>query len=438
MSSELMVLLMFSLLVTLLLSGLPLVFTLGSLALLLTCFFWNPHALMVVALQTFNVMSTYSFVAIPLYVFMANVLQKSGVVEDLFSAVHMWMGSFRGGLAIGVVVVCTLMAAMTGIVGAAVSSMGILALPEMLKRKYDKKIALGSICAGGTLGILIPPSVITVVYAVTAGVSIGKMFIGGILPGLLLSSLFITYIAIRCFLQPSLAPPAPLEERRASLKVKFSRLKTLIIPTLLIIGVLGSIYTGIATPTEAAGVGALGSIVSAAVYRRLNWKMLRDSAYSTLITTAMILWITIGARCFISIFSASGGVDFVKDLLIGLEVNRYIILIIIQAILVFLGLFLDEVGIILLCTPIFVPIITELGFDPIWFGILFLVNAQMDYITPPFGYTLFYLKGVAPPGISMGDIYRSIIPFVILQAIGLALCIIFPQIILFLPTTMMK
>lgn len=436
MNVQLLVVIMFGALIVLLSSGLPLVFTLGSLALFLTYFLWTPDALMVVALQTFHVMSTYSFVAIPLFIFMATMLQKSGVIEDLFSAVHIWTGRFRGSLAIGVVFVSTLMAAMTGIVGAAVASMGMLALPEMLKRNYSKTISLGSIAAGGTLGILIPPSVITVVYAVTAGVSIGKMFMGGVFPGLLLSSLFVLYISIRCFLQPTLAPPAPPEERKARCKVKLLKLKSLTWPILLIIGVIGSIYTGIATPTEAAGVGALGSIFSAAFYRRLNWKNLKDSAYTTLTTTAMILWITIGARCFISVFSATGGINFVKSLLLGLEVNRYVILIIIQLILILLGMFLDEIGIILLCTPIFLPIIKALGFDPIWFGILFLVNAQMDYITPPFGYTLFYLKGVAPSGISMGDIYRSIIPFVLLQATGLALCIIFPQIILFLPHSM--
>jgi len=307
----------------------------------------------------------------------------------------------------------------------------------MLNRKYDKRIALGSICAGGTLGILIPPSVITIVYAVTAGVSIGKMFMGGILPGLLLSGLFITYIGIRCWLQPELGP-APSKDERAkySLVDKLMALKSIILPVLLIIGVLGSIYAGIATPTEAAGIGSLGAIICAAIHRTLTWKNLSESVLETGKITAMILWITIGARCFISVFSAVGGDDLVREFITGMEVNRWIIMICIQLILVALGLFLDEIGIILLCVPIFIPIITDLGFDPVWFGILFLINAQMDYITPPFGYTLFYLKGVAPEGVTMGDIYRSVIPFVIIQAIGLAICMIFPQIILWLPNMM--
>ena len=437
MSIELIALIMFVSLMVLLLTGLPLVFVLGGLAMVFSYFLWGPNSMLLVALQVWRVMTTYSFVAIPLYIFMAVILQRSGVIEDLFTVMRMWFGPLRGGLAIGTVVICTLMAAMTGIVGAAVATMGILALPAMLNRKYDKRIALGCICAGGTLGILIPPSVITVVYAVTAGVSIGRMFMGGVGPGLLLAALFIIYIAVRCWLRPDLGPAPSKEERQEySFIHKLLALRAVILPMILIIGVLGSIYAGIASPTEAAGVGCIGAILSAAIYRRLTWLNIKESVYSTAKTTAMILWITIGARCFISVFSAVGGDELIMNFVSDLAVNRWIILILIQFMLIFLGLFLDEIGIILLCVPIFLPIIKALSFDPIWFGILFLVNAQMDYITPPFGYTLFYLKGVAPKGVTMGDIYRSIIPFVLLQALGLALCIIFPQIVLWLPNIM--
>jgi tripartite ATP-independent transporter DctM subunit len=436
-SIELVVLIMFLSLIGLLLTGLPLAFVLGGLAMVFAYFLWGPNSMLLVAVQTWDVMTSYLLVAIPLYVFMANLLQRSGIIDDLFAVMQMWFGPIRGGLAIGTVVICTVMAAMTGIVGAAVATMGILALPDMLRRKYDKRIALGAICAGGTLGILIPPSVITIVYAVTAGVSIGQMFMGGVGPGLLLSSLFVIYIAVRCWLQPEMGPaPSKQERERYSIKVKFLALKTVILPIFLIVGVLGSIYAGIATPTEAAGVGCVGAVISAAIYRRLNWKNIKESVYSTARITAMILWITIGARCFISVFSAIGGDELVTNFVSDLALNRWIVLILIQLMLIFLGLFLDEIGIILLCVPIFLPIITALGFDPVWFGILFLVNAQMDYITPPFGYTLFYLKGVAPPGVTMGDIYRSIIPFVLLQAFGLGLCMVFPQIVLWLPNLM--
>ena len=437
MSIEWVALIMFLSLVVLLFTGLPLAFVLGGLSLILSFFLWGPNSMLLVAMQTWGIMTSYFLVAIPLYVFMANILQRSGIVEDMFSAMQVWFGSLRGGLAIGTIVICTVMAAMTGIVGAAVATMGILALPAMLNRKYDKRMALGSICAGGTLGILIPPSVITIVYAVTAGVSIGHMFMGGILPGILLSFLFIMYIGIRCWLNPEMGPAPSKEELQTyTITVKLLALRKIILPILLIICVLGSIYAGIATPTEAAGLGSVGAIICALIYRRLTWKNFSESIYETAKITAMILWITIGARCFISVFSAVGGDELIREFIVGLHINRWFIMIFIQMILVVLGLFLDEIGIILLCVPIFLPIVTALKFDPVWFGILFLINAQMDYITPPFGYTLFYLKGVAPKNVTMGDIYRAVIPFVILQAIGLGLCMIFPQIILWLPSLM--
>jgi tripartite ATP-independent transporter DctM subunit len=436
-SIELTTVLMFLSMVVFLFSGLPLAFVLGGLALGFSYFLWGHNSMLLVAVQSWGVMTSYFLVAVPLYVFMANMLQRSGIIEDLFTVAQMWFGPLRGGLAIGTIVICTLMAAMTGIVGAAVATMGILALPDMLKRNYDKRIALGAICAGGTLGILIPPSVITIVYAVTAGVSIGHMFMGGVGPGVLLSCLFIVYVVIRCWIQPELGPAPSREERRQfSWRNKLIALKSVILPVLLIVGVLGSIYAGIATPTEAAGVGCLGAIISSVIYRRLNWQNLKDSVDSTAQITAMILWITIGARCFIAVFSAVGGDELIHEFVADLALNRWIILILIQLMLIFLGLFLDEIGIILLCVPIFLPIIKSLEFNPVWFGILFLVNAQMDYITPPFGYTLFYLKGVAPEGITMGDIYRSILPFVCLQALGLGLCMVFPKIILWLPDMM--
>lgn len=437
MNIESVALMMFVSLIIMLFTGLPLAFVLGGLAMVLAYFLWGPNSMLLVAVQTWGVMTSYFLVAVPLYVFMANVLQRSGIIEDMFKVMQMWFGPVRGGLAIGTVVICTIMAAMTGIVGAAVATMGILSLPAMLNRNYDKRIALGSICAGGTLGILIPPSVITIVYAVTAGVSIGKMFMGGILPGLMLAGMFIAYIAIRCYLNPELGPALSKEEREShSFTTKLVALRGILLPILLIIGVLGSIYAGIATPTEAAGIGSFGAIICAVLYRKLTWDNFRDSVFETAKITAMILWITIGARCFISVFSAVGGDELIREFITGISDNRWVIIIFIQILLVILGLFLDEIGIILLCVPIFLPIVKDLGFDPIWFGILFLINAQMDYITPPFGYTLFYLKGVAPEGINMGDIYRAVVPFVIIQAIGLILCMIFPQIIMFLPNMM--
>jgi tripartite ATP-independent transporter DctM subunit len=437
MSIELITVLMFSSFIVLLFLGLPLAFTLSSLGLIFTYFLWGSKALYIVTSATSGVMSEHVYVAIPLFIFMAFVLQESGIAEDLYTAMHQWAGPLRGGLAMGTVGICTLMAAMTGIVGTATTTMGIIALPAMLKRGYSKDIALGCIAAGGTLGILIPPSVITIVYAQVAEESVGKMFMGSVFPGLLLSILYIIYIGVRCFLQPDLGPPLPREER-VDWRKKIASLKSIILPIVLVIMVLGSIYTGMATPTEAAGVGAVGAVFCAVVHRRFNWQIVKNACYATLRLTCMIVWITIAAKIFVYTFTAIGGVNLIKEMVIGLQVNRWIILIGIMLSSVFTGMFLDEIGEILLSIPIFLPIIKSLGFNTIWFGILYLINAQMDYITPPFGYTLFYLRGVAPEGITMGDIYRSIIPFVILQAIGLGLCMVFPQIVLWLPNMMIK
>jgi tripartite ATP-independent transporter DctM subunit len=320
---------------------------------------------------------------------------------------------------------------MTGIVGAAVAAMGILALPSMLRRGYDEKLALGTICAGGTLGILIPPSIITIVYAATAQVSVGKMFAAGIIPGMVLAGLYIAYVVIRTLLKPSVAPRP--EQVEVSVRDMFASLKSLILPTLIVFSVLGSIYAGIATPTEAAAVGVVGAMVSAALQRTFTPANLSAAAMDTLRVTTMIMWITIGAKIFVSIFTGTGGADSLLTFIQDLELNRWLVLLAMMGILVLLGLFLDEIGIILLCVPVFLPIINAFDFDPIWFGVLFLITAQMAYITPPFGYTLFYIKGVLPDGIGMETVYRAIVPFLLLQMIALVLFMVFPDLVTWLP-----
>ncbi|NKX64305.1 TRAP transporter large permease subunit [Labrenzia sp. 5N] len=437
MSSEFVLAIMFASLVGLLLTGLPLAFTLGALALVFTLTLWGPAALSVTVLNLYSTMTSESLLAIPLYVMMASILQRSGVIESLYRAMELWSRRLPGGLAVGTIAICTIIAAMTGIVGAAVAAMGMLALPSMLKRKYSPELAIGTICAGGTLGILIPPSVITIVYAVTAQASIGQMFIAGVVPGLLLASLYIGYIVLRSALNPSIAPrpdndaPATWEERIASLK-------SLILPLLIIVGVLGTIYMGIATPTEAAAVGVFLAFLSSLIERRFGWELISGVALDVVKVTAMILWITIGARAFVAIFTGTGGADFLLSFIQDLDANRWIVLAIMLGILFFLGMFLDEMGIILLCVPVFLPVIDFLEFDRLWFGILFLVSAQMAYISPPFGYTLFYMKGVLPTGIGMGTVYRAIVPFILLQAIGIFICALFPELVLWLPQSMIN
>jgi tripartite ATP-independent transporter DctM subunit len=437
MSIEVVTLLLFISLFALIFLGLPLAFALGTVGLIFSYFLMGPESLYLLASRTSGAIFNYIMLAVPLFMFMANILERSGLADDLYSAFHIWMGPIRGGLAIGTVIICTAMAAMSGVSAAAVLTMGIIAVPAMLKRNYDKSLVLGSVMAGGALGQLIPPSVLMVVYGGMAGVSVGKLFMGGVFPGLVLSGLFILYIAIRAFFQKDIAPALPLEERRkVTTKMKLVSLKAIVLPVLLIVGVLGSIFQGIATPTEAAAIGAFGSILCALIYRRLTWEVFQTACINTLKSSCMVMWIMIGSLLFVSLYFGVGGAEFVKETLVGLKVNRWIIIAGMQITLFILGCLMDPAGIVMLCAPLYVPIIKALGFDPLWFGILFIVNLEMSYLTPPFGYNLFYMKSIAPEKITMADIYRSVSPFVCLQATGLILCMVFPEIITWFPGKM--
>jgi len=429
--------LIFASLVAGLLTGLPLVFILGGLAVIFNYFLLGPSSLFMVSSTAFGVMHDFILTSIPLFVFMGILLQHSGIAEALFDMIHKWIGGIRGGLAIGTVIICTFFAAMSGISGAATVTMGVIALPAMLKYNYNEKMAIGSIAAGGALGILIPPSVLMIVYGIFAGESIGSLFAGGVIPGFLLSLLFIIYIAVRAHLSPEMGPAVPKNER-ADWPEKLKALKAVILPIILIFLVLGIIFKGIATPTEAAAMGALGALACAAVSKRLSWKILKDSSLQTLTLSCMIIWIIIGGSCLTRTYTAVGAVDFIQQLISTLPVSKYVILVGMQATLIFLGMLLDPGGIIMICTPVFVPIIKSLGFDPVWFGVLFIVNMEMSYLTPPFGFNLFYMKSIAPPSVSMVDIYKSVIPFVLIQALLLLLLIIFPQLVTWLPGLLIK
>jgi len=311
-------------------------------------------------------------------------------------------------------------------------TMGVIALPEMLRRKYDKYIALGSILAGGTLGILIPPSIMLIIYGMIDQVSVGQLYAGAFLPGFLLAAIFIAYITVRAYINPETGPPIPKAER-ASWEKKIRLLLPIIPTAVLIFLVLGTIVFGIAAPTEAAGVGALGALIIAGSRRKLTFKNLVSACLQTMNTTSMVLWIMFGANIFVALYIIVGGGEFVKEFLLGSGLGRWGILIVMQIMLVVLGAFMDWVGIFMLCIPLFGPIIRQLGFDPIWFGVLVAVNMQLSFLTPPFGYALFFLKGVAPPEISTRDVWIGAMPFVGLQLIGLILCMVFPDIIMFLP-----
>lgn len=437
--------LMFGSLVILLMAGLPLAFVTGGLACVFLFLFGDAAMLNIIPSRIFPMMTDYQLSAIPLFIFMATVLERAGVVEALFDAVYRILGGLRGGLAASTIIAATIMAAMAGVIGATEVTMGILALPAMLKRGYNPEMACGSILAGGTLGILIPPSILAILFAVVAQQSVGELFLGAVFPGLLLSGMYIVYVIVLSFFKPHYGPPLPVEERITVVE-KLKLLNSLIAPIILIVLVLGVIFSGIATPVEAAGIGTFGALVVAALKRRLSWTALRDAAITTLKATSMVLWIVFGATMFVGFYVVNGGQEFVNATLIGTGLGAYGILVIMMILLIILGMFLDWVGILLLAVPIFVPLAKTLSFDGVfglpgvapedvtlWFGVVYMVNMQMSFLSPPFGYALFYLKSVAPPEVTMGIIFRGALPFLGLQALGLAICIIFPDLILWLP-----
>lgn len=431
-------LLLVLLFIAVLLAGLPLAFSTGSVAVLFTLLLFGPDTLLLIVTRIFTMMNNFILVAVPLFIFMACILESSGVAEDLFRTVYVWSGRLRGGLAIATVIACVIMAAMVGIIGAEVTTFGLIALPAMFNRGYDKRLALGSVCCGGALATLIPPSVVFIMFGLVAGVSVGKLYIAGILPGILVASLYSGYILIRAYVNPALAPEAPPEERNIPLKKKVSMLTRLILPGFIVVAVLGTIYLGIATPTEAAGTGSVGAIISAAVYRKLNWKMIKDAAIRTMKITCMLIWLFFGATAIIGFYTLAGGTEFVAKALLGLPLGRIGILVIMQLIWIVLGCFLDWIGILLLTVPLFLPIMQDLEFDLVWMGVLYCLNMQISYISPPFGPGVFYLKAVTPEDITIGEIFRSTMPFFLLLVCAITLVNLFPQIALWLPSTMIK
>ena len=415
-----------------LVTGAPIAMVMGGAAVIATLFLWGPQALMQIASNTFGVMQNFILLAIPLFIFMGMILEQSGISKSLYEMMYRWFGGLRGGLAVGTVIICMIFAAMCGVSGAATVSMGLIALPSMLDRKYNKDIAIGCISAGGALGILIPPSIPMILYGLFSGESIGALFASGVFPGILLGSMFIAYILIRCYVQRDLAPAIP-NELRATWSEKFKSLAAVLPPLLLIVIVLGSIFGGIATPTEAAALGALGSMVCAGITKTLTWKVISGSCYGTMKLANMVVWIIIGGTAFTSLYTAIGAIDFIKEVVAAIPVGPYIILFGMQMVLFILGMLLDPGGIIMICTPVFVPVIKAIGFDPVWFGLLFIINMETAYLTPPFGFNLFYMKAIVPKEISMADIIRSIVPFVGIQILCLVIVILFPEIALWLP-----
>ncbi|HEY3074087.1 MAG TPA: TRAP transporter large permease subunit [Burkholderiales bacterium] len=436
MSIELLSFLFVLVFVVVLLTGLPLAFATGAVAVVFALMLFGWPGLTLIVGRVFTLMGNYVLVSVPLFVFMACVLERAGIAEAIFRAAHVWSGRMPGGLAVAVIISCALMAAMVGVIGAEIVTMGVVALPAMLSRGYKKELALGCICAGGGLATLIPPSVVFIMYGLTAGVSIGELYVAGVIPGLMLAGLYIAYIIIRCHFRPDFAPPASASELAISLKEKIMLMRELILPGLVAFSVLGSLYLGWATPTEAAGVGVLGAMVAMWWNGKWSWQKLRHAAEDTAKVTVMLYWLFFGSSALIGVYTLAGGTKLIQDAMTGLPVGPLGVVILIQMVWIILGCFIDWIGILLLTAPIFVPVVLKLGFDPVWMGVLFCMNMQISYISPPFGPAAFYLKGVTPKGITLGDIFQSIWPYMSLQIVALGLVISFPQIALWLPSTM--
>ncbi|MGB0959190.1 MAG: TRAP transporter large permease [Halocynthiibacter sp.] len=380
--------------------------------------------------STFSAMDNFLLVALPMFIFMGLVLQRSGITDDLFEMIHKLMGRLPGGLGIGTVIICALIAAMAGVSGAATVSLGIIALPAMLKRGYDPKLVTGTIMAGGALGFLIPPSVLMIIYAFLSRDSVGKLFAAGLMPGLMLATIYIAYILVRCRINPNMGPPA---EEQFTLKEKLLSLRFLIAPGLLIATVLGCIIGGVTSPSEASAIGAFGSLVIAGIQKRLSWDMMHYVMMTTTKLMGMLMWITIAAVFFSKIYVGLGAGMIVGELIEDFDVQPIMVIIMMLATYFVLGMFLDDFAIVFITVPLFVPIVRDLGYDTTWFAVLFILSMQSAYLTPPFGYNLFYMRSVAPPEITIVDIYKAALPFVALQILGLALVVAFPQIALWLP-----
>jgi tripartite ATP-independent transporter DctM subunit len=420
--------------------GHHLAFVLGGLAVIFGYLGWGPSSFYLFINQTWGIMDNYILVCIPLFILMAQLLDQSGVAADLFDTMRYVFGPIRGGLAVAVVVVSTLFGACTGIIGASVVTMGLLGMPVMLKYNYNKRLASGAICAGGSLGILIPPSIMLVVMADQGALSVGKLFAGAVIPGLILAALYIGYILIRCWFKPEDGPALSLEERQAISNKQLTKMviKTMIPPMILILGVLGSIFAGIATPTEAAGVGAVLAFAMTVAYGKFTFSGLKAAVVNTAKTTSMVIIILVGAACFSSIFMGSGGGEVVKSFILGIGFGKWGTFVVMMIILFFLGMFIDWIGIIMITFPIFLPIAQELGFDKVWFVVTMAVMLQDSFLTPPFGYALFYLRGVAPPEVTTADIYWGAFPFWRLMEVGLLIVVIWPATITWLGNLLVR
>ena len=424
-------LMMLALMITLLLTGMQLAFVTGLVAVIFAIGWFGVDAIGVVSSRVYSFVGSYVFLAVPMFVMMAALLDRSGIAVDLFDAMKKVGRKLHGGVAVQTLLVAVVLASMSGVIGGETVLLGILALPQMLRLGYDKKLAIGTTAAGGALGTMLPPSIVLIIYGLTANVSIGDLFKASFLPAFMLAMFYVIYVLVYSKLNPEKAPIPSAEELAAEEAKNVNYFKALFFPLLTVAFVLGSIYGGIASVTEASALGVVGILLSAAIRKELTWSVVKESTQATMRTCGMIIWIGIGATALVGVYNLMGGIDFIEDLILSLSGGSPLLTVLIMmAILLVLGMFLDWVGVALLTMPIFVPIIVGLGMDPIWFGVVFCLNMQVSFLSPPFGPAAFYLKSVAPKDISLGLIFESLIPFIILQIIALALVVAFPQLAL--------
>lgn len=435
MSHELIALLMFSSMMLMLLTGQRVFGAVGFIATLSAMLLWGDGGSEMAFAASIKLLNWYPLLTLPLFIFMGYMLSESGIASDLYKMFHVWMGPLNGGLAIGTIVLMVAISAMNGLSVAGMAIGTSIALPEMLKRGYDKRMVTGVIQAGSSLGILVPPSIVLVLYGMIARQPVTQLWLAGVFPGLLLATMFVAYIAIRCKYQPRLGPPLALEERQQiSWEQKFRLLSAGILPLVIIFSMIGLFMMGVTSLVESSAVGAVAATIAAIAKRRLNRRVMDDVLHKSLAVSCMFMWIITAALCFGSVFDGLGAVKAIESLFIekwGL--SPWEVLIMMQLSYIIMGMFLDDTAMLVIVAPLYIPLVITLGFDPVWYGILYTITCQIAYMTPPFGYNLFLMKAMAPKEITLIDIYTSIIPFVLIMIAGLAIITLFPQIALWLP-----
>lgn len=420
-------------LLLLLAAGVPVAFALGTISVIVTILLGDVRQLYLISATTYRELTDSALITIPMFVLMANFLLHSGISDKLFHGLGIWCNKIRGGLAIVSVGVCVALA-MCGGFGPGILTMGVIAVPAMLKNGYDKSLALGSVMAGGVLGLVIPPSIVMIIFGYLGKVSIGKLFLGGVVPGFLCAILYVVYIAVICYHRPELAPSIKVEA--FSWRQKLDTLSDMIYPILLVLSVMGTIFFGVATPVEAAGIGAFGALLICIIKGKAQKRVIIDSCMETVNVTGFSMWILVTATLFGAVFIKIGAHEMVLNFVEHLQINRWIVLAAMIVILLIMGMFMDDFAVMTICAPIYVPIARILGFDVIWFSVVFILSIQVAYLTPPFGWALILMKGISPPGVSTSDVWKSTPPFVAMQILVLALVLLFPQIATWLPSKM--